>query len=78
MIWECVEGHKWKVKFNHIKNSGSWCQKCLNCPSCGLFQTNKRLCSYCKPQNNKKTLPSTKKIPSLRPKMPQKRWHSRL
>jgi len=26
--WECIEGHRWWQKPDHIKNSGTWCAKC--------------------------------------------------
>jgi hypothetical protein len=26
MLWECIDGHRWRAAFDHIKN-GSWCQK---------------------------------------------------
>jgi Zn finger protein HypA/HybF involved in hydrogenase expression len=27
--WECVKGHRFKAAPNNVKNSGSWCPKCL-------------------------------------------------
>ena len=29
MLWECKEGHQWNATFGHIKNSKSWCPKCV-------------------------------------------------
>ena len=26
--WKCSEGHRWKAKSAHVKNSGSWCPEC--------------------------------------------------
>jgi hypothetical protein len=28
MEWECVKGHRWFAKLNHVKDSGSWCPNC--------------------------------------------------
>jgi len=60
ILWECEKGHKWEAIFNSIKNQNSWCPECLNCPSCGLFRSMKKLCSYCKPQKNNKNYRKTK------------------
>jgi hypothetical protein len=27
--WECAEGHRFRAAPNNVKNSGSWCPKCL-------------------------------------------------
>jgi Probable Zinc-ribbon domain len=27
--WECTEGHRFKAAPNNVKNSGSWCPKCI-------------------------------------------------
>jgi hypothetical protein len=27
--WECTEGHQFKAAPNNVKNSGSWCPKCI-------------------------------------------------
>jgi len=75
MKWKCKEGHVWNTNFENIKLSGSWCPKCNCCPSCGLFNTNKRLCSYCKPNNKlyKKAYEKSKEyavVKYLREKLP--------
>ena len=28
MLWKCSQGHEWKAKLNHIKDSNSWCPRC--------------------------------------------------
>lgn len=29
MTWECVEGHRWEAPSDRIKNTGTWCAKCI-------------------------------------------------
>jgi len=28
MLWECLEGHQWKARWDSIKNAGQWCPYC--------------------------------------------------
>ena len=28
LLWECSEGHQWEARWDHIKNSKSWCPEC--------------------------------------------------
>ena len=28
LLWECGEGHQWKMPFSEIKKDGVWCRKC--------------------------------------------------
>ena len=49
-FYQCPDKH-WK---------GRGCFKCQCCPQCLLFQTNGRLCSYCKPRKNNKLYHKTK------------------
>lgn len=51
--WECEKNHKWFARYGSVRR-GTWCPKCNCCPSCELFNTNKRLCSYCKPKSKNK------------------------
>jgi hypothetical protein len=54
----CPKHGNFKQKpYNHY-NKG--CPICKCCPNCLLFQTNGRLCSYCKPQKNNKLYQKTK------------------
>jgi len=48
-----------KTPIEHIyKKSG--CPKCLLCPSCELWKTNGKLCSYCKPKSENQKYKKTK------------------
>ena len=72
--WGCKKGHHWSSRFGSVRQ-GTWCPKCNCCPSCGLFNTNKRLCLYCKPNNKlyKKAYEKSKEFAAvkyLREKLP--------
>jgi hypothetical protein len=63
MKWICKKSHIWNDSINHrTSQEKRSCPKCKRCPSCELWQTNGRLCSYCKPKNQNKLFQKTKEI----------------
>lgn len=59
----------------HLK--GGKCTKCMLCPSCGLWKTSGKLCSYCKPKNSNKLYEKTKEmavVKFLKDKLPDEEF----
>ncbi len=49
-----------QLPYSHLQGYG--CQKCNLCPTCQLFQTNGKLCSYCKPKEKNIHYQKTKEM----------------
>jgi Probable Zinc-ribbon domain len=58
----CDQGHRSKKRACEVNNETikQWCEYCNKCPSCGLWRTLGKVCSYCKPKNRNALYVKTK------------------
>jgi Probable Zinc-ribbon domain len=58
----CDRGHRSEKPVYEVSDETTkqWCEQCNKCPSCGLWRTLGKLCSYCKPKNHNKLYIKTK------------------
>jgi len=65
IIIKCKTHGNFKKKPNkHLQGSG--CPKCHQCPSCQLWKTYGKLCSYCQPLSQNKLFQKTKELTVVR------------
>jgi hypothetical protein len=62
----CKNGHLCYPTPSNVLGGQGICEKCMMCPSCGLFRTRGGLCEYCKPRENNKRYEKTKELKTLR------------
>lgn len=61
--WICLNAqHIWKAEIKSRTGKKSGCPICYLCPSCKLFGTHGKLCSYCRPQIDNKLYEKTKEM----------------
>jgi hypothetical protein len=70
----CAKNHGCNLCPQNFMKSQELCQKCLACPSCGLWKTMGQLCDYCSPEGKKTIFRKTKEmsvVKFLRDKLPE-------
>lgn len=61
-----VHGEFLQSPHNHLHGRNGGCPKCNMCPSCELWMTNGRICTYCKPKNQNLQFKKTKEMKAVK------------